>query len=65
MKVVFINQRKEIEVAGCKRLKNLLDRLKINPESVLVIRDGNLITSDTHLSEDETIEILPVISGGI
>ena len=64
MRVLIVNQRKEIEVSGCKQVKNLLDRLRINPESVLVIRNGGLLTSDAPLSEDETVEILPVMSGG-
>lgn len=43
----------------------LLDRLDLNNESVLVIRNGTLVPGSTHLSGDDRIEIRPVISGGV
>ncbi len=43
---------------------NLLARLDLNREAVLVIRDGDLVPGDETLSDDDVIEIRPVISGG-
>lgn len=42
----------------------LLQRLGLNRESVLVIRNRELIPGDTMLDADDEIEIRPVISGG-
>jgi len=49
---------------GPVRVSTLLDRLDINRESVLVIRNDTLVPGDTLLADDDAIEIRPVISGG-
>ncbi|WP_436795983.1 MoaD/ThiS family protein [Actinospongicola halichondriae] len=64
MLVLLRNPRREIEVAGPIRVQRLLDDLSINRESVLVIRDGELVPGDAVLPDDADIEIRPVISGG-
>ncbi len=64
MKIVLRNPRREIEVAGPLTVSALLDRLELNPESVLVIRGDTLVTRDARLTDVDTIEIRPVISGG-
>lgn len=42
----------------------LLERLDLNRESVLVIRNGTIVPGDTKLDSDDEVEIRPVISGG-
>ena len=49
---------------GPIRVHALLERLEINRESVLVIRDGTLVTGDAALDDRDTVEVRPVISGG-
>lgn len=58
------NPRRELEVVGPKRVHVLLEELELNRESVLVIRDDTLVTGDALLSDADTVEIRPVISGG-
>jgi sulfur carrier protein len=42
----------------------LLQRLELNPESVLVIVGDELVTRDARLEDAANVEIRPVISGG-
>ncbi len=42
----------------------LLERLELNRESVLVIRNGTIVPGDTKLDAADEVEIRPVISGG-
>ena len=64
MKVVLRNPRREVEVTGRRRVKDVLAELKIIPESVLVIRGDELITADQTVGDDDVIELRPVRSGG-
>jgi sulfur carrier protein len=64
MKVVLRNPPREVELAGGRRVSDVLKELAIVPETVLVIRGDELLTSDVRLSEDDTIELRPVMSGG-
>lgn len=57
-------KRQELEIAGRRRVGDLLRELGLSPEAVLVIRGDTLLTRDALVSEDDTIEIRPVISGG-
>ena len=58
------NPSREIEVEGPISVIKLLNRLELNRESVLVIRDATLVPGDAVLDDDAVIEIRPVISGG-
>jgi len=64
MKVLLRNPRREVEVRGPTTVASLLERLELNPESVLVIVDDQLVTRDARLADTDAVEIRPVISGG-
>lgn len=64
MKVLLRNPRREVDVPGPLTVVALLGRLDLNPESVLVICGDTLVTRDARLTDRDTIEIRPVISGG-
>jgi sulfur carrier protein len=64
MKVLLRNPRREVTVAGNRRVKDVLRELDILPETVLVIRGDDLITGDQIVREDDIIELRPVMSGG-
>ncbi len=42
----------------------LLKKLNINLVTVLVVKNGILVTEDSKLSEKDKIKILSVVSGG-
>ena len=64
MKVLLRNPRREIEVDGPLTVHALLQRLELNPESVLVIVGDELVTRDARLDSQASVEIRPVTSGG-
>jgi sulfur carrier protein len=64
MKVILRNQSREVELAGRRRVRELLAELGVLPETVLVIRGRELLTADEVVREDDVVEVRPVISGG-
>ena len=64
MKVVLRNPKRELDVPAPTNVAQLLQRLDVVPESVLVIRNETLVTKDQVLREEDVVEIRPVISGG-
>ena len=64
MKVILRNPRREVDVEGKRRVKDLLVELEILPSTVLVIRDNELLTSDAVVGGDDVVEVRPVMSGG-
>jgi sulfur carrier protein len=64
MKVKLRNPDRTVEVNGPSTVSALLEDLQIVPEAVLVIRSATLLTRDEGLSDNDEIEIRPVLSGG-
>ena len=64
MKVTLRYPKRQVEITGKRRVKDLLRELDVLPETVLVIRGSELLTGDTVVGEDDEIELRPVISGG-
>jgi sulfur carrier protein len=64
MRVKLRNPDRVVEVRGPTTVAALLRSLDIVPESVLVIREATLVTRDETLSEDDSVEVRPVLSGG-
>ena len=65
MKVILRNPRREVDVAGNRRVKDILRELSIIPETVLVICGDDLVTADHVVRDDQTLELRPVMSGGV
>jgi sulfur carrier protein len=64
MRVLLRNPKREIEVSGPRRVHALLTKLQLSRESHLVICNGTLVPGDAELSDEDVVEIRPVISGG-
>ena len=64
MKVRLRNPDREVELAGGRKIHDVLGELGINPDTVLVIRERELLTREDRVGEADVIEIRPVISGG-
>ena len=63
MLVRLRHPNREIEVSGPISVIKLLNRLDLNRESVLLVRNGTLVPGDSMLDDDDVIEVRPVISG--
>jgi len=64
VKVVIRRQIRQVELTGRRRVRDVLVELGVNPESFLVIRDSQLLTHDTQVGDEDTLELRPVVSGG-
>lgn len=64
MRVKLRNPDREVELAGERTIREVLDELGVRPDTVLVIRDGELVTRHEHVRDDDELEVRPVISGG-
>jgi sulfur carrier protein ThiS len=64
VKVVLRNPDRELDVAGDRLVREVLAELAIDPDTVLVIRAGELITRHERVDDADALEVRPVISGG-
>jgi sulfur carrier protein len=64
VRVRLRNPDREVEVPGGRTVRALLQELGVNPDTVLVIRAGELVTREVRLEDVDEIEVRPVISGG-
>jgi sulfur carrier protein ThiS len=64
MSVKLILRDKEYEVRPGMTLRDALRKIDVLPEAVLATRQGQMITEDEILKDEETIKLIAVISGG-
>jgi sulfur carrier protein len=64
MKIFIEKEKKEIKRKFQGRVKDLLKELGINQETVIVVRNGELITEEDIIKESDELRILSVVSGG-
>jgi sulfur carrier protein len=64
VKVVLRNPDREVDVAGDRPVRDVLSDLAIDPDTVLVIRSGELLTRHDRVRDVDRLEVRPVISGG-
>ena len=62
MKIEFRN--KTWEVKGGTTARDTIKKIGLDPESVLVVVNGTLVTDDFILKEADQIKLIAVISGG-
>ncbi len=64
VKVKFRGKSKDVELEGKSNVETLLEKIKINPETVLVKRDKEIITEGENLKDRDSVELIRIISGG-
>lgn len=67
MDITIFNEKEQtaekISFSG-QTVKELLSHLEINPETVLVVKNSEVITEKEILSDQDKLELLSVVSGG-
>ena len=63
LRVFIERENKNINVEA-RDIKDLMKKLNLNPETVLISRNNELITDDIDLEDNDEIKFLSVISGG-
>jgi len=58
------NKEKTIELDVNSSVKDLLTKMNINPVTVIVSRNSNIITEDENLNNKDKLKLISVISGG-
>jgi len=58
------NKEKTIEIDENISVKELLKKMNINPVTVIVSKNNNIILEDEQLKDKDDIKIISVISGG-
>lgn len=66
VKVKIIGQRsaREVRVPQKIRIADLLNRLGQNRETVVVRLNGKIVAEEERIADGDSIEILPVVTGG-
>ena len=60
--VIVGGEKREMPARGT--IRTLAASLGLNPETVLFVVNGNLVTEDYHPQDGDTIEVVSVVSGG-
>jgi len=61
---VFIERKDKTEEITASTVMDLLKKLNINPETVLTVRNNELLNLNDKLEKKDNIKLLNVISGG-
>ncbi|MEO0262339.1 MAG: MoaD/ThiS family protein [candidate division WOR-3 bacterium] len=64
MKIKFSGKVYEINENFPENVYELLKRLELSPEEVIVLKDKKVLIENDKLNPDDEIEIIKVISGG-
>ncbi|MBS3152837.1 MoaD/ThiS family protein [Candidatus Woesearchaeota archaeon] len=61
---IYLEKTNEYKDVEASTVKELLAKLKINPTTVIVIKNNELVSEDDKVSNKDEIKLLSVISGG-
>jgi sulfur carrier protein ThiS len=62
VKVIYRNKTWEVKAGSTVR--HVIEKANLNPESILVVRDGRLINEETLTRDGDVIKLVAVVSGG-
>lgn len=62
--VKVIYRQREWDLRGGMTARAAIEKVGLDPEAVLVVRNGELVTDDTVLEDGDEVRLIAVISGG-
>lgn len=62
MKLIYRDKRWELP--GGMTARRAIEQAGLDPEAVLVVRNGELVTDDVVLRDDDEVKLIAVVSGG-
>jgi sulfur carrier protein ThiS len=62
MRIVY--RDKTWELKGKITIRDAIKKVGLDPQAVLALRGGKLVTDDTIATPDDTIKLIAVVSGG-
>lgn len=62
--VTFTYRNKQHEMPAGMTVRDAVKKIGLQPETVLAVHDGKLITDDTVIREGMKIKLVAVVSGG-
>jgi len=63
MEAYIERDNKTVTITG-SNVRDVLEKLGINPVTVIVTRNNELVTEETTLKKGDSIKIISVVSGG-
>ncbi len=61
---VFVDRIGEAKTLNVRSLREIFQKLEINSDEYIIVRNNELITEDAELNEKDNIKLLSVVSGG-
>ncbi|MEK6826345.1 MAG: MoaD/ThiS family protein [Nanoarchaeota archaeon] len=61
---IFLERTNENKVVNAKTIPEIFEKLKLNPHTIIIVKNNELVTEDEPLREKDKIKLLSVISGG-
>ena len=62
--VTVVYRDKRWEVKAGSTVGHVIEKVGLNPQSVLAVREGRLVSEATLTEEGDTIKLVAVVSGG-
>ena len=64
VKVYLEREKETIEKEFSGKIKELLSELNINKETIVVVKNGEVVSEDERCEGDDELKLLSVVSGG-
>jgi sulfur carrier protein ThiS len=64
MNVYIERSNKQHTIAFRGTGEELCKQMQVNPQTVLILKDGELVTEDVDVSDAEEVKLITVVSGG-
>ena len=61
---VFLEKENKTRKINANSIEDIMNVLKINPETVLIARNNELVTKNAKIRDKDNIKFLSVVSGG-